>query len=141
MMRSISSGDQRRQPALHRAHSLIEIERAQHGFKRIGQQGLPRAPAAHCFAFAHADMLAQANLIGEFAQFLGAHKRGANGRQAAFIVIGILAIQPARHDEVQNRIAQKFQPFIVERLHFGMLVQIRAMREGVGQEPGILERR
>ncbi len=134
MMSFDFSLDQRRQPALHRAHALIEIQRAEHGFKRIGQQGLARPAAAARFAFAQPQVIAQANLIRQFAQFLGAHQRRSDGGQPPFGEIGILPKEPVRHDEIEHRIAQKFQPLVVFRFYFGMLVQIRAMRQGARQQ-------
>ncbi len=131
-------GELRVDEFFHFRESAIEINRAHHRLKRIGQGGGAFAAAALFLAAADHQLgadLHRQRLLGQ--RFLVDHSRPRLG-QRALVARGKLAEQLRANHQLQHRIAQKFQPLIVlERLTF--FVAHRGMRQRQLQQRGVLE--
>ena len=91
----------------------IQIHRAQHGFKRIGQDGGALVAARAHFALTQAHDAGQAQLQRQAVQRVLFDQVGANAREVTFWQAAQLFEQQMRHTQIEHRVAQKLQTLVV----------------------------
>ena len=91
----------------------IQVHRANHGLQRIGQDGRPLLSARARFALAQAQQLGQAQHHGQLVQGVLLDQIGAHARQIAFGQLAQLLVQQAGDRQIEHRVAQKLEAFVV----------------------------
>ena len=92
-------------------------------------------PAAEFFAMTDSQKVANAAARAKMGERLSLDQGGPQLRQLAFVNGGILAIEQVGDDEIENGVAEEFEPFIVARVAFALVfIDERAMRERLGQQ-------
>ena len=99
--------------ALHRGQIGIQADGGKQGFERVGQNGRSVVAAAFQFAHAQRQCRAYAQFSRQFRQCGFFHQMGAQDGQTAFGQVGEGVVQHLRHHEIDNAVADKFQPFVV----------------------------
>ena len=84
------------------------------------------------FAFTQSDHTGQAEFHGQFVQRVLLNQVGAHPRQIAFGLILQCAVEHAGDSQIQHRVAEKLQPFVVRRAE-------TAMRQRQCQQAGVAE--
>src|SRR5262249_40648603 len=85
--------------------AAVEIDGAQDGLARIGENGFSRGTRAQRVALGQADGLAEAKLLGDLRQGLFANERIEPWCQLALARIGIALKEGLGDDETQHTIA------------------------------------
>ena len=94
-------------------HRAVQIHRAQQRLHRVGENRGLFAPAAMLFAMAEQQVFAEIQPSGRDLERPFLHAARAQARQLALRQIGVLMIQPDAGTQLQHRIAQEFQPLVV----------------------------
>src|SRR5262245_37984089 len=144
-------GDALFQPPQHQItrglEPLVEIDRREHCFQRVGQDRLLRSTSGRVFALAQQQVIAEPQLASELREDTGVHHSRAHLRELAFGEVREVLVHVMRHDESEDRVAEELQPLV--RLRFTVLrapgtVRERAHHELVVREldaEGLLQQR
>ena len=118
--------------------SAIEKDRAEQRLEGVGQRGGPLAAAVQFLAAAEDQMLPEAQFAALLGQRAAIDEFGAGLGQRAFAEGGKFFVQLARQHELQNGVAEEFQPLI--RLHRrALLVRDRGMGQREPQQFQVAE--
>jgi hypothetical protein len=93
----------------------IDVDGAEDGFHGVSQDGRALRTAATGFAFRQAQVLGQLQRHGDAVQHVLPHQVRAHAGEVALWRVGELAEQQVGHREVEHRVAQEFQAFVVVR--------------------------
>ncbi len=113
--------------------AAIEINRRQHRFEGVGENGGLFATAGLGLPPAQFDKTPQFDRAGHFRQPHLADQLGAGARKVAFVHPGVLLHQHMAHHQVQDGIAQKLQGFVVAQIALRAFVYKRAVLKGLLQ--------
>ena len=143
-----------------RLDSGVEIERADHGFDAVGEEGILMAASAAFFSAAEEHVVAEFQPAGHRAQLAAADQFRAQPGQRAFIQFGIAPAQRFSNQQAHDGIAKELKLFVVGagirsvdharrrgtacgfgRLRSGeaLLIGQRTMREGACEQLGLCE--
>ena len=106
-----------KQPAHHRfggGKTGIQTHGGKQRFERVGQYRRPRAAAAFHLARAQIQRFAQLHFARQRRQRVLIDQIGAQPRQLAFGQLGKGVVQHPRHGVIQNAVADKLQPLVVQ---------------------------
>jgi hypothetical protein len=93
--------------------AAVEVDRAEHGLERIGQDGgVAEAAGAHRAGSQHQDV-AEPERFGQARQAVFAHQARAQLREVAFAGPRAGAVQGLAGDEVDQGVAEELQSFVV----------------------------
>src|SRR6185436_1843521 len=105
--------EQRFDALADRFHAAVEIQRAANRLEGIGQDGRSAETAGFLFAGSEEQQVAELHRQRDLRQRLLAHQARAQSRQVAFAGAGKFAVQPLREQQVQHRVAEEFETFVV----------------------------
>src|SRR5277367_3392776 len=91
----------------------VEIERGNHGFNAVSEQGTFAASAAALFSAPQQHVFAEIESCGHGPQLAAADKLGAQPGESAFVEIGIAAAQLLGDKKANDGVAEKFELFVV----------------------------
>ena len=92
----------------------VEINRAEQGFERVAQGRIASPAAARFFAAAHQQMPAKIEAGGAHLERFARDEARPPRRQATFAGFAVTREEMLRDDELQDRIAEKFEALIIE---------------------------
>ena len=115
-----------------RDHATVEQRRAEDRLQRIGEDGFAQVAAALEFAGTQPDVIAELEFAGDLGQRPVAHQARAHSGKVAFRGVGPALEQQRGNGEVQQRIAEKLQPFVVR-------IAAAAVGQGLLEQAGVLE--
>ncbi|MNN12499.1 hypothetical protein D3C81_1254930 [compost metagenome] len=105
------------QPGQHaiarRLHAGVQVDGADQRFGGVGQDRLAAETAALQLARAQAQVFAQVKASGQYRQGLALDQPRAQARQLAFAGLGEALEQRFTGDEVEDRIAEELEAFVV----------------------------
>lgn len=99
--------------------AAIQVDRANHGFKRIRQNGWTVTSAIGLFAAAHDEILTQAEMLGTFGEGSLIHQPGATFGEGTFIRLGEAVIKFTSEAKLKHSIPEELQPLVMLHIaHF-----------------------
>ncbi|MDQ1470595.1 MAG: hypothetical protein QOJ99_2075 [Bryobacterales bacterium] len=116
----------------HRIGTAVQINGSQHGLQRIHQQALLGAPACSLLTTTQMKISPQIQPVRRRQQMCGAYQMILQQAQLPFREILKAAEEPLADQPAQHRIAQKLQPFVVERSQ--SLIRTGTVRQGANQQ-------
>ena len=121
-------------PFTRRLPADIEVDRAGDSLERLGQEGRPAAPSAGGFALPQQQVVAEVQAAGEAGQAGGRHDRRATGGQDTLVVIGVTGEEGVRDRQVDDRVTEEFEAFVVAGRVLGMLVKPAGVDQGLAEQ-------
>ena len=123
--------------------SAVEVEGGDDGFEGVGEQGGLLAAAALLFSAAEAEVSAEVDAGGDFAEMTAADEGGAEAGELAFARGGEAVEEGFGDGQAEDGVAEELELLVVgggvgERVGFG-LVGEGAVGESPGEEFGALE--
>ncbi len=110
--------EQRLQKEPHGIGALVEIQRPQQRFERVGQNIRARA-TGFGLALPQAQFARQASRVGKAGQARRPHQGRPHPSQPAFFELREALEEPGASDKIEDRIAQKLKTFVVARPRSG----------------------
>ena len=120
--------------ALGRLKAAVHIRRGNDRLHRIRDDAGAFSAAALCLAVAKQQKISQPDGVRLLGKIRLADEVSADARQLSLRSGGEAPVEIVRHDEAQNGIAQKFQPFIVTDAAVTVLIGIGAVGQRVCQK-------
>jgi hypothetical protein len=120
-----------------RVDATIEIHGPEDRLHRVGQDRRLEAAAGCDLPPAQAQQLAEPDRSTHLRQSGRVHQRGAGLGQVAFGPVAETRVEPLRHHEAQDRVAEELQPFVRGRPR--VLSAPGAVGEGKLEQRGVAE--
>ena len=111
--------------------SLIQENGPDDRLKGVGQDGLQRSGTRLVGALAQQQVIAQTEPRSESGQALGIHHGRAQAGELTFIGRAVGVKEVLRRNQLQDRIAQILQPFVVGQAALRVLVDVGAVGQGL----------
>ena len=108
----------------------VEIDRRDDRLERIGQDRIAAEAAALELAGAQVQRIAELDVARDRGQRRAVDQRGAQARHLAFVGARVLLEEELGDDQVDQRVAEEFEPFVVVlRRRCGASAPARAARD------------
>lgn len=131
--------DQRVEQAVHqfggRVEALVEIDRADHRFEGVGEDGRLVPAARALFTAAEPDEGAEFEPAAHLRQRTRVDHRGPQLGQLAFGQVGVGAVQRVRDDEAEHGVPEELQPLV--RRQTAVLVRVGTVGQCTHQKGGL----
>jgi hypothetical protein len=131
--------DERVEQAVHqfggRVEALIEIDRADHRFKGVGEDGRLVPATRALFTPAEPDEGAEFQTATDLRQRTRIDHRGPQLGQLAFGQVGVGRVQRVRDDEAEHGVPEELQPLV--RRQTAVLVRVRTVGQRTHQKGGL----
>lgn len=118
----------------HGRQALIEIERAEDGFKGSGEQGRACTPAPGFLSARDEEKGTEIELCGELGEGFSAHQRGTQGGELTFLHFGETMVEMFGGDKAQDGIAEILEALVVEPREVRIFVKVGAVGQGALEE-------
>lgn len=110
----------------------VQIDGADNGFERIGEDGGAPPAAAFEFAPAQYDLIGQPDLAADLGQLFPLDQGGPEAGQFALARLGETLVQGIGDDKTQQGVAEVLQPFVI-------VPASAAVRQGLLQQAAVIE--
>lgn len=131
--------DQRVEQAVHqfggRVEALVEVDRADHRFKGVGEDGCLVPSARAFFTAAEPDEGPQVESATDLRQRTRVDHRGPQLGQLALGQVGVGAVQRVRDDEAEHGVPEELQPLV--RRQAAVLVRVGTVGQRSHQKGGL----
>src|SRR5256885_2257050 len=117
-----------------RVVTRIEEDGAEHRLERVGEQRLEVPASSFRDALAEVEVAAEVELLGKLGQRVGVDHRRTRLRQLAFGGARVMLVQILGADQLQHRVAEVFEPFVVARRDGWIFIRERAVRDSLEKE-------
>lgn len=116
----------------------VDEDRAEERFEGVGECGGPLASAVEGFAAAEEEVAAQVEAAALFGEEAAVDQSGAGLGEIALTEIGEAVVELAGEDQLENRVAEEFEPLVVLNA-VTLFVSHRGVGEGELEEFGVPE--
>ncbi len=116
----------------------IQIHGADEGLEGIGKGAGAVAAAVGFFAAAHHEVAAEAEALGQEAEAVARDDAGADLGQVAFGKAGELIEEVLGEDELEDGVAEEFEPLVIEMVALGLVAKA-GVGERFREEEGVAE--
>src|SRR6185295_1683283 len=96
-----------------RLEPAVQVDRAEDGLERVGEQGRLRPASRALLADAELELFAELQALRIGRQDRAAHELGLELREVSFGHAGMALVEPLDGDEREHRVAQELEPFVV----------------------------
>ena len=122
-----------------RIEAIIPKYRCHHCLESIGQQRAFIPTVALDFTFSKLQIAAQVDTSRDFGQLGFVDHIGPNARKIALTHLRIGLHQQITDNQVEHRIAQKLQPFVIAHIGAGLFIDKRAVAQCFFQQIQVAE--
>ena len=108
----------------------IEVDRRDDGFERVGENRVAAKAAALELAGSEVQQIAELGITRDRRQRAAVDERGAKAGHLAFVGAWMLLEDQLGDDQVDQRIAEELEPFVVVMARAAMRQRLREQRGG-----------
>ena len=119
--------------------AAVQVDCAEEGLHRIGQDGRALPAAALLLAVAETDLLVDAKFLGDFIQRMLTHHRRAQLGQLALREVGELVVEIVGRDKAEYGIAEELEPFIVLQMAHALFIGVRRVGHRLAEQGRVAE--
>src|SRR5438094_4394252 len=115
----------------------IEEHRSEHSLKPVREEGFQAAASPLGDTLAEVEVAAEVELLRELGQGIGVDHGRARLRELALCRTRVMLVEVLGGDQLENGVAQVFEPLVVAGRHRGVLIRERAVRHSLEQQPRV----